>query len=268
MVNNKNGDKMEKILYTGGAGGIAKSVIDRIKNKYFIYIGVHNNKQLELVCNRYKNYQNIKVIKLDMLNDADLNKIKNLDIDILVCNAAIGYGGSVAEIDVLKLKEVFEVNVFSNVKLIQIVLKNMVKKGHGKIIIISSLISLITLPFLGSYASSKSALNKLVQVLKKEVKLINKNIKIYLIEPGMYKTGFNDIMLENKYNDMSIESYFKYQIESIRKKEKLFWGLFQKKSLNSITNKIIYCIEKGNKFIYSAPLTQRVFAKIYSLIYD
>ena len=268
MVNNKKGEKMKTILITGGAGGIAKSVIDKIKNKYYIYIGVHNMKQLELVSNRYKKYKNIKVIKLDMMDSRDIKSIGSFDIDILFCNAAISYGGSITELNIEKIKEIFEVNVFKNIELIQIVLKNMIKKDSGKIIIMSSLISLMNVPFLGPYASSKASLNKIAQALKSEIKLISKNITVHLIEPGMYKTGFNEVMLENKYKFMNIDSYFKSQIDIIRKRENIFWGLLQRKKLNSITKQIIKCIKHKDKFIYKAPISQWLFAKIYSLIND
>lgn len=123
---------MEKILYTGTTSGTAKEVIKKIKNKYFIYVGVHTKKQLEIQKEKYKNEPYIQVIKLDLLNNNDINKIKKLDIDILICNAAVGYGGSITEIDINKLRENFEVNVFKNFELIQIVLKKMIKKIKEK----------------------------------------------------------------------------------------------------------------------------------------
>lgn len=267
-VNNKTGDTMKTILYTGGSGGIAKEVIKKIKHKYFIYVGVHTEKQLELITNRYKDEKNIKVIKLDLLSNNDLEKIKQLDTDILISNAAIGYGGSIAEIDIIRLKEIFEVNVFQNFKLVQIVLKNMIKKGKGKIIMISSLSGLMPLKFMGPYSSSKASIIRLTQSLKSELKLINKNIKISLIEPGMYKTGFNQLMIEDKYEWMKNKSYFKKELEMIRKKENIFWRLFEYKSLNSIVKQITKAIKHDDKFIYSAPTTQRILAKIYEIIND
>ena len=59
---------MKTILYTGATSGIAKEVIKKIKKKYKIYLGVHTNKQLELLKEKYKKDKNIKVIKLDLLN--------------------------------------------------------------------------------------------------------------------------------------------------------------------------------------------------------
>lgn len=256
---------MKKILYTGASGGIARETIKKIKHKYYIYVGVHTEKQLEIQKEKYKRDKNIEVIKLDLLNKNDLEKIKTLDIDILISNAAIGHGGSLLEIPINKIKETYEVNIFKNIELIQIVIKNMIKKGNGKIIIMSSLSGIIPPKFIGAYSSTKAALINIAKVLKSELKLINKNIHISLIEPGMYKTGFNEIMLEEKYEIK--DTLFKEELETIRKKENLFWNLFEYNNKKSIVKQIIKSLEE-NKFIYSAPKSQRIIAKLYQIIKD
>jgi len=254
------------ILITGARSGIAAKVINKLKDEnYNIYVTVKDELQLKRIKKIYKNYKNITCLKLDMLNNSDIKKIENLDIDILYSNAAIGYGGSVAEIDINKTKENFEVNVFNNFKLIQIVLKKMIKNNKGKIIITSSIAGILPINFLGSYCATKASINTLSKCLKNELKLINKNIKISLILPGMYHTGFNQVMLENKYND-SKDSYFKSEIELIRKKENIFFNLFELKKYDSIVNKIYKAIKSDNpKYIYTAPLYQYIFAKIYQI---
>lgn len=254
------------ILITGSRSGIASKVINKIKNKnYTIYVTVKNEVQLKRVKEIYKNYKNIICLKLDILNKKDVDKIKNLKIDILYSNAAIGYGGSIAEININKIKENFDVNVFNNFKLIQLVLKNMIKNGYGKIIIMGSLAGIIPINFWGSYCATKASIIMLTKCLKNEIRLINKNIKIVLILPGMYNTGFNQVILENKYNDLEY-GYFKNEIELIRKKENLIFGFFESKKYDSIINKICDAIEKENpKFIYSSPIYQYIFSKIYQI---
>lgn len=255
---------MKTILVTGARSGIINQVIDRIINKYNIYLSVENNKQLEMVREKYKNYNNITCFKLDVTNQKDREKIENLDIDIFISNEAIGEGGSIAEIPFNKVRKNYEVNVFSKFELIQLVLKQMISKNKGKIIIMSSLAATIPINFLGVYCSTKSSINMLTTALKNELKLLNNNIKIKLIEPGLYHTGFNQVMLENKYNWMDIDSYFKKQINSIRKRENIIFSLLEKRSLNSIVNKIIKSIDDdNNKFKYSAPFTQYLAAKLY-----
>lgn len=255
------------ILITGARSGIASKLIDKIKNEnYKIYVTVENQIQLKRVKEIYKNYKNIICFKLDILNDKDIEKVKNLDIDILYSNAAIGYGGAICEIDINKLKENFNVNVFNNFKLIQIVLKRMIKNNKGKIIIMSSLAGIIPINFLGSYCATKSSIIMLTKCLNNELKLINNKIKIVLILPGMYHTGFNQVMLENKYNDLE-HGYFKNELELIRKKENLLFNLLEYKTYDSIVNKIYIAIKKENpKFIYSAPYYQFVLSKIYNIL--
>ena len=165
-----------------------------------------------------------------------------------------------------RVRQNFETNVFSSFELVQIVMKNMLKKGSGKIIIMSSLASIIPINFLGSYCGTKASISHMTRILKQEMKLLNKDIKIILIEPGMYYTGFNQVMLDNKYKYMDIDSYFKSQIALIRKKEKVLFSLLEKQRLNSIGNKIIKTIETDHpKFLYRAPLFQSLGAKIYNI---
>ena len=257
---------MKKILFTGARSGIAASVIERLFNEdYFIYITVHTVEQLKEVKEKYRSFNNIKCFKLDVNNKKDRDKLKDLDIDILVSNAAIGYGGSIIDIELKKLKENFETNVFSNFAIVKIVLQNMLNKDSGKVIIISSLAGIMSLRFLGVYCATKASIIKLTQSLRKELKLITKNVHISLILPGMYHTGFNQVMLENKY-PLKHDSKFKNKEKEITFWEDLFWNTFEYQKLHSITNKIYKAIKKEKpKFIYSAPLSQKIGTKLYQL---
>lgn len=266
FVYNKNGDNMKKILFTGARSGIINKVIDTIINDYYIYLTVENDIQLKRVKEKYKNYDNVECFKLDVTDIEDRNKLKNIDLDIFVSNAAIGEGGSVAEIPFNRVRENYEINVFSNFELIQIVLKQMIKKGSGKVIIMSSLASVYPIPFLGSYCSTKSSISMLSACLKKEINMINKKIKIKLIEPGLYRTGFNEVMFDNKYDFMEIDTFFNSVLEKIKKRENFIVKFLTLKNYDTITRKIIKAIkDDNNKFIYKAPLIESVGAKIYQI---
>lgn len=256
---------MKKILITGARSGIAKRVIDKLKNKnYYIYATTHTKLQAQRLKELYKDYDNIECFKLDIQLKEDREQIKNLNIDILLCNAAISNGGSLTEIDVNLVRENYEVNVFSNLELIQLYLRKIINRD-GKIIIMSSLAGIIPLNFIGSYSSTKASLIKIAETLKNEIKLINKNIKVCLIEPGIYLTGFNKYMFMNKYDNS--DTYFKSELEMIKLKENLILKLLGQNNYDTIVNKIIKAIDNDNpKFIYRAPLLQVIGAKVYSLI--
>lgn len=263
-VNNKKGDDMN-ILYTGARSGIARSVIERIKerNDIFIYIAVHTEEQLKSVASYYKNDKNIQCMKIDVTEPKDYHKIDDIDIDVTIHNAAVGYGGSLLEIPIGKMKENYETNVFGTVSLIQYIYQ---KQQKGRIIIMASLAGILPLPFLGSYCSTKSSLIMIGKILQLETKLLEEKIDVVLIEPGLYHTGFNQVMLENKYPDMEYRSYFENQLSLIRSTEgKLFLRL-EKQQMDSIAKQIEKAIfSKNPKKIYRAPISQVMAAKLYEL---
>ncbi len=260
---------MKNILITGSRSGIISKVIDRIINlDYFIYLTVHTESQLKIVKEKYKNYSNVLCLKLDIDDEEDLKQIEDIDVDILVNHAGVGYGGSICEIDMDLVRQNFETNVFSSFRLLQIVIKKMMKKKKGKIIIMSSLLGHMPMNFLGVYSASKASIIMLATSLKNELKLLDVDIKIVLIEPGAYYTGFNEVMLDNKYSFMEYESFFKSQLDIIRKKESFIWRLIEKKNLNDIVNKYEKAILSDNpKFIYRSRSLQVIMVKLYSLFW-
>lgn len=170
------------VLITGAASGIGfKTGIDMANLGYHVYLTTENEKQLEVLKEKTNGQINVECFKLDVTNKKDREKVKNLDIDIFISNSAVGLGGSILEADMNKVRECYEVNVFSNFELTKTILNNMLNKDSGKIIIMSSMISNISLPFFGIYASTKASISMLTNCLRKEIKMLTDNVKIVLI---------------------------------------------------------------------------------------
>ena len=131
---------------------------------------------------------------------------------------------------------------------------------------LSSLAGLVPIPFIGSYCATKASIIKIVETLRMEVHMLNKNIDFILIEPGFYKTGFNRIMFDNKYENQ--DTLFKKEIETIRKRENFLLTYIAKRELSNIANKIVKAVIKENpKKVYKCPFIEAVFAKIYLLFW-
>ena len=260
---------MKIILFTGARSGIALDVINKLIDKdYYIYLTVRTENQLKSIEEKYRQYNNIKCLKLDILNIEDILKVKDLKIDILVNNAAIGYSGSIIDLPIEKLKENFDVNVFAYFKLEQLIIKDMIKRNSGKIINISSMAGILPIPFLGGYCATKASITKITECLRLELKTIHSNVKICLIQPGLYHTGFNQVIFGNKYDLIDEKSPFYNIKKSIKKKEEILFKLLERKDLNRIRKKIIKVIEKENpKFITRAPLFQKIGAKLYQIFF-
>lgn len=254
------------VFISGATSGIGYEVSKRLSELgYKVYVGTHTLKQKKYLKNKIID-KNIIPIKCDITNEKDIKKVGSLDIDVLYMHAGIGIGGSITEIPINLMRKNYEINVFSSFNLMQHVLKGMIKKGNGRIVIMSSLLGIAPMKFLGVYSSTKASIISLADALRKELKMINKNIKVCLIEPGAYHTGFNQLMLNNKYDFMKEDSYFKGQIKNIRNRENLIFNIIEQKNLNSIVNKIVLSITSPNpKFIYRAPTSQVIAMKLYSL---
>lgn len=256
------------ILITGATSGIGYALTkELIKKGHYVYLCVHTKNQIPTVNSKLKeiDYQDrVSIIKLDITRKEDIEMIEKLDIDCLVNLAAIGIGGSLLNLNINDIKENFEVNLFGTLNITKKYIETR-KNKKGKVLITSSIAGILPIPFLGSYCATKASLITFAKTLHKELKKTNLNINIKLVIPGAYKTGFNQIMIENK--EVLNNEIFKKDINKIIEKEKIIFSLIEKKRLNSVVNKMIKAIEsENNKLTYKTPIIQALVAKIYTLL--
>ena len=259
--------KTKKILITGSGSGLGKeAAICLARRGHKVYATAEYEDQIKDL-EEIKDRENLDMecFKLDILLKEDREKIKDYDIDVLICNAAIGDSGSICELPVDRIENVMETNVFSSIKLIQLVLKRMIEIKHeGRIIIISSLVGRIPMAFLGPYCMSKFAIEGYATCLYKEMKQLPKaNIEVCMIEPGAYKTGFNKENCEKKYEWMNENSYFKDILPTLKKKEEIIWNLIEQKNYNSVIKQYVKAVEtKHLKLRYTSPKFQAFFVQL------
>lgn len=258
--------KKQKILITGSGTGLGKEAALALAKRGHRILATTKNENEAIQLNELAKNKTLDLIacKLDILNKEDRNKILTYDFNVLVNNAAIGDSGSVSEINIDRIKKVFETNVFANIELTQIALKKFIKQKHGKIIFLSSLFGRINFPFLSPYCASKFAIESFASSLRQEMKTLDgTNIQVGIIEPGAYATGFNQKNIEKKYEWMKNNSYFKYKWKDIKLKEEKVFEFLEKKSFNTIVKQYIRAIEdKKLKHRYTAPKFQALFIQL------
>lgn len=253
--------KKKKIFITGAGSGLGKkSAIELARRGHIVYASALYKEQIKEINNIAKQENlNLHSFKLNILDENDRNLILDYDIDVFIANSAIGDSGSVAEIDVNRIKTVFETNVFCNISTIQLALRNMILKKHnGRIIIVSSLVGRIPIKFLSPYCASKFALEGFATCLRQEMNMLkNCNIDVLIIEPGAYATGFNQENVCKKYGFMEEKSYFKDILPKIKKEDKMIWNFLEQTNFNSIVKKYIKaCETKFPKKRYTSPWWQ------------
>jgi short-subunit dehydrogenase len=208
-------NKLRKsIIVTGASGGIGKAtVIKLVESGYQVFGLARRYDKLSTV---FPHSDSLSTgdkeelyipIQFDItksetfektINDIIL-KAKDNTIYGLVNNAGYVEPGAVEDITMNDLRNQFETNFFGLVGFTKKVLAIMMMMPHrngqrieGRIVNISSLAGLISLPLIGSYSATKHALEAISDALR--IELWNTNIKIININPGVIETNIYDVL--------------------------------------------------------------------------
>src|SRR6516225_6082389 len=183
---------MKKVLITGAGSGFGHEVAMRLSKKGFDFIAsVEIYAQVQTLKRQAaERGVSLQVEKLDVTNDGDRRKALEWNVEILVNNAGVGEGGSTVDIPAQNIRHEFEVNVTGPLLLTQGIAKQMVKRGEGRIVWVSSREGLNVNPFTGIYSASKHAVEAIAQTMSLELQEFG--IEVATINPGPFLTGFND----------------------------------------------------------------------------
>jgi NAD(P)-dependent dehydrogenase (short-subunit alcohol dehydrogenase family) len=203
---------MKTVLITGAGSGFGLEVAMRLAEKRFdviaaveIYAQVQTLKRLAS-----RRGVNLRVEKLDVTNEGDRKKALRWNVEILVNNAGVLEGGSVVDVPAANMRNEFEVNVIGPLLLTQGIAKQMVKRGQGRIVWVSSREGLNVNPFTGIYAASKHAVEAIAETMSLELREFG--VEVATINPGPFLTGFNDRGFETwkSWEDEGSERLFDY----------------------------------------------------------
>src|ERR687889_169548 len=103
-------------------------------------------------------------------------------------NAGIGRGGAFLETDLQDEFDVIDLNVRSSVHLAKLVLRDMVARDEGRVLVTSSIASTMPGPFQAVYNASKSFLQSFAEALNNELK--DTKVTITSLMPGPTDTSF------------------------------------------------------------------------------
>jgi NAD(P)-dependent dehydrogenase (short-subunit alcohol dehydrogenase family) len=109
-------------------------------------------------------------------------------IDVVVNNAGYGLFGPLEGTTPEQFEAVFRTNVFGMANVIRQVLPHMRKRRSGIIVNVSSVAGRVGAAFMAPYNASKFAVEGLSESLRFELEA--HNIRVKVVEPGHFKTGF------------------------------------------------------------------------------
>ena len=218
--------KNKTAVVTGCNKGIGKKILEVFSaNGATLFACVRNiNKEFQLEINdiEKKNKNKIIPIQFDLSNEIQIKEAANniLDsnkpIDILVNNAAAIHTAIFQMTSIKKLKEIFEIDFFSQTVFTQYIIKSMVKNKKGSILYISSSSALDGNEGRSAYSSAKAAMITQAKVLSREVGMYN--IRVNAIAPGLTNT---DMMRKNTPEEILNEVISRISLKRIANPEEI-----------------------------------------------
>ena len=118
--------------------------------------------------------------------------MKEMSPHILINNAGLQHGGFFMLTPLKKVRELFEVNLFSQMRLTQLFVKPMLLRQAGAIVNVASISGLDMKPGNSAYGVSKAALIAWTKVLATE--LGSSGIRVNAVAPGLTDTDGGNLM--------------------------------------------------------------------------
>jgi short-subunit dehydrogenase len=114
-------------------------------------------------------------------------------LDVMVCNAGLGYNGRLEETDDETMRRLMEVNYFGTFHAAKAAVTHFRAAGRGHLFIMSSIVGRKGVPRMGAYAATKFAQVGLGESVRAE--LAGTGIHVTIVYPISTETGFRTAMV-------------------------------------------------------------------------
>ena len=176
---------MPSVLVTGAGRGIGLAITRHMSDRgWDVYATARSADDLREL-GRLPHVHPIQLDITDRSAVANLREHLPSTLDGVVNNAGVIVQGPVETLPIDDLSRQLDVNVTAQVAVVQAVLP-LLRESRGRIVFMSSVSGLITLPGTGAYSASKYALESLADALRMELRPWR--IPVSLIEPGPTRT--------------------------------------------------------------------------------
>jgi NAD(P)-dependent dehydrogenase (short-subunit alcohol dehydrogenase family) len=189
----------QTILVTGSTSGFGRLTVETLARQgYRVFAGLRaaagkNAPAAEaLRALAQREALALQIVEIDVTDDASVERaiaeiIETIGrLDVVVNNAGVSYSGPLEAFTLEQVRQQFETNVFSVLRVNRAVLPQMRKQGSGLLLQIGSIAGRLGLPYLGLYGATKFALEGLTESYHYE--LAPFGIDAAIIEPGTFPT--------------------------------------------------------------------------------
>lgn len=189
---------MKATLITGASSGIGEAFARRLaaEGHNLVLVARSENKLREL-CDELKNKHNVTChfVAVDLTEfEADKQLFEeteknDIEVDWLINNAGFGSMGDFAELELDRELQMIDLNISALVALTHRYLAKMRERKSGTIINVSSAAGFQPIPFMATYAATKSFVTSFSEAIAEENRPLG--IQVLALCPGSTETNFH-----------------------------------------------------------------------------
>lgn len=189
------GENRETALVTGASSGMGRETAIRLAEKGFQVIGAA--RRIDRLNELAEEIQGFVPRQVDLSKPEETEEfcryLSSLSepISVLVNNAGYSIRGALEDVSMEAARRIFEVNVFSLIRVTQACIPGMRRLRKGIIVNLSSIVGKFTFPMSGIYAATKYAVEAISDALRLELSPFG--IRVVAIRPGPIATEFNEV---------------------------------------------------------------------------
>ena len=182
-------------VITGGSNGIGFELAKKfLENGYDVMLVAEDASHLGQAAAQLGGGSRIMQHASDLATEAGVDamyqavKATGRPVDALCVNAGIGLGGAFAETDLQTELRMIDLNVRGAVQITKLVLKDMLARDSGKLLLTSSIAATMPDPFEAVYGGTKVFLRWFGEALHEELK--DTGVSVTVLMPSVTETNF------------------------------------------------------------------------------
>jgi len=177
-----------RALITGASSGIGFAYAKHLSKEGWILDLISQNEERSIRSKEALDYLNANFYLADLSKKSSIKEIiSNYETpDLIVANAGIAINGSIGKLGELQKEDAYYLMCGGVIDLIEGFVPKMIKKGGGRIVIISSIGAITAMPKSSIYASAKAGIYAYGKSISAELK--NKGISVTVSLPGYVET--------------------------------------------------------------------------------